>query len=374
MNVSVTEINYWWVKSRGKAMGLAGAAVSAMMQGVIPVIMMALMDTVGWRGTYIWLGLATLFVMAPLGGLFFRSKPEVYGMLPDGKVGLSGGDGSGNGSGDNIEMTRAIPDKDEKDDQFEEKKGLGDPQTPPDESDISTADSTISSTPLETNWSANEVFRSPAFWAFALPDFVIAGTGTAFWFHLRAAFGDMGVSNLVMQTIYPVMAIISVIGRLFSGWLIDKTSCQLVMIVGLILHSAGLAMVPLMGHNDGLAFIVSLLIGVSGSFTSNVRSTVFASLFGRTSLGKIQTVASSLTVLGSALGPFPFGVSRDVTGSWQAPFAMASAFPLLGALAVFCFGNRLRVCACCNGNGASVDDGSFRGSSRGNKRRHYAKI
>jgi len=99
MNVSVTEINYWWVRKRGRAMGAAGAAVSAMMQGVIPVIMMALMDAVGWRGTYVWLGFATLFIMVPLGGLFFRSKPEVYGLLPDGETSGSGGDGTGGGGG-----------------------------------------------------------------------------------------------------------------------------------------------------------------------------------------------------------------------------------------------------------------------------------
>ena len=86
MNVSVTEINYWWVRKRGRAMGLAGAIVSAMMQGVIPVIMIALMKAVGWQGTYVWLGIATLSIMTPFGGLFFRGKPEAYGLMPDADV------------------------------------------------------------------------------------------------------------------------------------------------------------------------------------------------------------------------------------------------------------------------------------------------
>merc|ERR1712096_595086 len=42
MNVSITEINYWWVERRGLMMGIAGGVVSATMLGVIPVIMMAL--------------------------------------------------------------------------------------------------------------------------------------------------------------------------------------------------------------------------------------------------------------------------------------------------------------------------------------------
>ena len=45
-----------------------------------------------------------------------------------------------------------------------------------------------------------------------------------------------------------------------------------------------------------------------------------------------------MTVLGSALGPFPFGVARDQTGSWALPFAVASVLPVFAALAVWCFG------------------------------------
>ena len=364
MNVSVTEINYWWVRKRGRAMGLAGAVVSAMMQGVIPVIMIALMKAVGWQGTYVWLGIATLTVMVPSGGLFFRGKPERYGLMPDGEIlkeaspGLGKLEDAGNENNvtDTIEKDFAVKVMDSQSGNvlnsghlLDHCDGSMDSGIDDHASDMIPKDTDIKPqvSVVEKNWMSKDVFKSPAFWAFALPDLVIAGTGTAFWFHLRAAFTDLGVSTFVLEYIYPTLAVVSVFGRLFSGWLIDRTSCKFVMVIGLILHSAGLAAVPLMGNNDGLAFMVALLVGCSGAFTSNVRSTVFASLFGRSALGKIQTVASSLTVLGSALGPFPFGVSRDVTGSWSTPFAVASIFPLLGAFVVFSFGNTFEAKGCC---------------------------
>ena len=52
-------------------------------------------------------------------------------------------------------------------------------------------------------------------------------------------------------------------------------------------------------------------------FVMNVASVVFANNFGRKYLGEIQGLADSLGVLGSALGPFPFGLVKNQTGSYN---------------------------------------------------------
>ncbi len=341
MNVSVYQINLWWIKRRGAMMGVAGAVVSSMMLGVIPVVMMALTGALGWRGTYVVLGVATLSVMTTLGGCFYRGKPEQYGMLPDAEAVPSLAAVSvematvemATGRGETIIRGGAVVsstmldnDDDEEDDDAGEKDSSPD-HTP-----------TRATTTLETNWQARDVFRCPTFWAFALSDMIVAATGTAFWFHLRSAFGEAGVGQVIINTIYPLLAVVSVAGRLLSGWFIDRAGCRRVMVVGLVLHAMGLALVPSMHESDGIAFAVALLVGVSGSFTANVRSVAYASLFGRKYLGQVQTVASSLTVLGSAVGPFPFGVARDNSGSWESPFVVGSLFPLVGAVAVAVWG------------------------------------
>merc|ERR1719491_1257972 len=89
--------------------------------------------------------------------------------------------------------------------------------------------------------------------------------------------------------------------------------------------------------SDLLTYIVAVLMGSSGSFCSNVRSTVYAEYYGRKNLGAVQSVASSLTVFGSAIGPFPFGIARDLTGSFALPFGVASVFPLVAAWIVLVF-------------------------------------
>ena len=43
-------------------------------------------ESIGWRQTYVILGAGTIAIMTPIGFLFYRSKPEDYGMLPDAEV------------------------------------------------------------------------------------------------------------------------------------------------------------------------------------------------------------------------------------------------------------------------------------------------
>ena len=318
MNVSICEINYWWIEKRGAVMGLAGAIVSSMMLGIIPIIMIGLITNTGWRSTYRVLGLATLFFMVPIGILFYRGKPEHYGVLPDAKYVAMGTNTPDEGVGavglELVEISKQA--------EKEDTRPLAAP---------------VHCDPVdETNWTARQVFRSPTFWIFVLSDLIIAGTATAFFFHLRGAFNESGVSDSMLQSIYPTLAVVSVAGRLFSGWLIDKIGQRHVMWMGLLMQSGGLALVSIM-KTDALAYIVALLIGASGSFCSNVRATVYAEMYGRKHLGSVQSVASSLTVFGSAIGPFPFGVARDTAGSFRSVFAMASLFPLTAAVVVFFF-------------------------------------
>lgn len=64
-------------------MGIAGAAVSAFLLGLTPIIMMNLIEGIGWRGCYRVLG-GTEVVGAAIAFIVWREGPEMYGVLPDG--------------------------------------------------------------------------------------------------------------------------------------------------------------------------------------------------------------------------------------------------------------------------------------------------
>jgi sugar phosphate permease len=299
-NSSVTQINYWFVANRGKAMGLAGAIVSAMMLGIIPLVMIRSIDEFGWRGTYRALGLICLVVLVPTVAFFFREMPEAYGLLPDG----------------------VYPNNDDNDDNNKKE-----------EAEVVTTTTTSNSSP---SWSSSSAIRSPAFICYAASDLVIACTGTAFFFHLRSVYADSGVSDATVSGVYPAMAVISIVGRLSSGFLIDRIGVRLVMAGSLMATAVSMILIPTM--TDQSALVIAFLLAFGTSAASNVRSCVHSSFFGRENLGRIQTVASSFTVLGSALGPFPFGLCRDVTGSFDLAFLLSAAVSIVAAILVMRFG------------------------------------
>lgn len=350
MNVSTTEINYWWVERRGLVNGISGSVQSATMLGIIPIIMMSLMSSVGWRQTYMILGMASLFVMAPLGLLFFRDKPEQYGLLPDAKVKWVVDTTDNDKSLSYIESAAGEVERGSNDDDILNNNTTEVLSSEDKEEDTAT----LLDKEEDVDWTTEEVYRSRAFYAFAISDLIINGTGTAFWFHLHSTFQESGASETTISTLYPILAVVSVISRLFSGWLIDVTSQRHVMSIGLFLHSMGLALVPVMmmiprtattSHSifdsrSLVAYAVALLVGSSASFCLNVRATIYAEYYGRKHLGAVQSMASSLTVFGSATGPFLFGIARDLTGSFALPFGVASIFPLVAALVVMAFGKR----------------------------------
>jgi len=135
----------------------------------------------------------------------------------------------------------------------------------------------------------------------------------------------------------PILAVVGIIGRLLSGYLLDKLSARVVQSAALLAAALGFFLVPSMASTT--AYMVPVLLGMSISTASNVRGCVHANMFGRENLGKIQTVASSVTVLGSALGPFPFGVVKDNAGNFDAAFIGSGFLCLVGVVAVLKWGH-----------------------------------
>ena len=184
---------------------------------------------------------------------------------------------------------------------------------------------------------AREAFKTGAFWSNALSLGLIAATATAFWFHLKGIMIDNNIDNTMMQSIYPVLAVSSVIGRLISGRMIDTYGKKgfLVLVYGLIMQAIAMLLVLSVQFSKYMLVLVCFVQALGSAFVMNVASVVFANNFGRKYLGEIQGLADSLGVLGSAIGPFPFGLVRDQTGSYNMAFFVGSFLPLITALWVY---------------------------------------
>ena len=57
--------------------------------GVAPLVLTSLINEIGWRMTYQWMGLAICVVLLPPLLSWFRNRPEELGMSPDGDAVLA---------------------------------------------------------------------------------------------------------------------------------------------------------------------------------------------------------------------------------------------------------------------------------------------
>jgi OFA family oxalate/formate antiporter-like MFS transporter len=79
--VNVT-LSKWFVINRGKAIAFAAMGVSFGGVALTPLATW-MIDTIGWREAWVWLGVITAVLMYPV-ALFMRRAPEDHGLNPDG--------------------------------------------------------------------------------------------------------------------------------------------------------------------------------------------------------------------------------------------------------------------------------------------------
>lgn len=317
MMVSKTTINYWWIELRGTMMGVAGAMVSLGMTGVFPIILNIGIENVGWRAVYVNLGFTSILFMAPFGYMFYRPQPENFGLLPDGK-----------------DPAVAVAHT------AKEKSGESEEAAPDD--DAAAASDGDNNNNSEVNWEAKDAFKTMRFWSNTTSVAVIAATATAFWFHLKSVMVDYSIDSGLVHVIYPILAVSGFIGRIWSGRLIDtfEENGYLVLVIGLLLQVVAMVLIPTMAIHEGFLVLICILQGFASSFVQNTSSVVFANFFGRAHLAEIQGRVDAFGVLGSAIGPFPFGFVRDLTGSFNSAFMVGAIFPLCCAILVYYEGRK----------------------------------
>jgi MFS family permease len=85
-----------------------------------------------------------------------------------------------------------------------------------------------------------------------------------------------------------------------------------------------------------MASLYGILLGTAGGLMGLVSSVIWADYYGREHLGSITGVTSMILIVGSALGPMPLGIARDMLGSYNLALNISAVFPfVLGVLSLF---------------------------------------
>lgn len=281
--VSMNVINQWWIARRGLVMGLSGVCVSLLGLGFFPTAVNFLIQTSGWRFTYVLLGVCLILFMTPIGYYFFRDKPEQFGMLPDGTV------------------------------QPSEEEGplLG---------------------VAEENWTLSEAIRTPAFWVLAGSAGSISMLTTGLIFHLVSIFGDQGLNADVAASVFIPLSVTMAVVNLGGGMLADRVSVRLLLIASLLAQALALYLAMQL-RSYYLVVAYGVMLGATSGFFRVIMSVVWANYFGRLHLGSIMGLAQTVSIAGSALGPMPLGIARDVLGNYELVLLWCAVIPLTFAVA-----------------------------------------
>lgn len=167
-----------------------------------------------------------------------------------------------------------------------------------------------------TGLSVAEALRDGALWRIGISNFVIMVLTIGLAIHQVPVLTEAGVSRTSAAWLSTLVGFASIAGKLVTGVLLDRFRANLVG--GLTLASTAFAFFLLIDgiHSPALIVFAMLVNGYSAGTKLHIASFLTARYAGMRNYGVIGGAMTSLTALGSALGPLVAGIVYDVTGGY----------------------------------------------------------
>ena len=284
--IVTTAVANWFVENRSKALSftMAGAGLG----GVLVPVIIWLIATTDWRTGLVVVAIGHLVIGIPV-SFVMKSRPEDYGMLPDG----------------------ALPEE------LDEQTVSG---------DATTRRTALSS---EVNMTTRQALSSRVFWQLAIA-MGVSGMVISASIHQIPAITSFGISRNIAGFAILGVSLFSVSGRLGSGFFGDRLDKRHVIAVSLFLQFVGTIVFAFSSELWHLAiFVVTWGVGFGASIP--VRFALIADLFGRQHYGSIMGTLMTTSAIFGVIAPVLVGWLFDIRGNYREPFALM-AFSVLIAI------------------------------------------
>jgi len=274
-------VSLWFDRRRGLALGLTmlGIGCGAM---VLPPFAQLLITHFGWRAAYAILGLAVLFVPVPTVAAFLKEKPEDLGLSPDGAT-LAGFAAPANA--DSLGLT------------------------------------------------ASEAWCGSAFWLMVCAFFFAGASVQGCVVHAAAMLSDRGVSLQAAALGSSLLGSAVMIGRVGTGYLLDRLSATRVAACFFVCVSAGMGLF-LLGGEPRLPLLGTFLIGLGLGAEIDIIPYLISRYFGLRSFAQIYSMVLATFILSGALGPLLMGWTFDFTRSYRPSLLVFLATTLSAAVLI----------------------------------------
>jgi MFS family permease len=278
MSTAATVAARWFEGRRGLVMGVIGGAMSAGQLIIVPLAVILTL-TLGWRQSFVWLGILLFVVAVPLTLLFIRNDPRERGVEAFG-AGLAAKPGG-------------MP------------------------------------VPPEGRTGIADAMHVPAFWLLAGSFFVCGYTSNGLVLtHLVPHAAEHGFTEMHAAQALGVMGAMNILGTVLSGWICDRFGRKgpLAFYYGV----RGLSLLFLLYvWNVPSLHIFAAIFGLNYISTVPPTTTLTANIFGRYSVGALSGWIFFAHQVGSALGAAVGGWIFSATGSYAWAFTSAALMAFL---------------------------------------------
>jgi MFS family permease len=276
----------WFEARRGLALGIVGAAMSASQLVIIPLATV-LMLTLGWRASFLGLGVVLLVFILPISAAFVRSDPEKSGLRPYGATGLQ----------------------------------------------RSAAE--IATLQRAGRVSVTDAARVPQFWLLMATYFVCGYTSMGMILtHFMPHALEHGFTPIQASTALGVMGAMNMVGTVGSGWICDSIGRRGPLATYYFVR--GLSLVFLLYvWNVPTLHLWAAIFGLNYISTIPPTTTLTANIFGRYSVGELMGWISFSHQVGAALGAALAGWVFEYTGSYSGAFVSAAILAFVASALVF---------------------------------------
>ncbi|MFC1905331.1 MFS transporter [Chloroflexota bacterium] len=299
MHATQVLINCWFVKKRGRALGIVATSMPIGLLLLSP-LSQYLVETWGWRQTMLFWAGVTFIVLLPMAFLI-RNRPEEKGYSPDGE---SYSDPSRTGS-------------------FIEPKVSNSGQK----------------SVIGIGSMMSEASRTGSFWLL-IGTQLICGIGCGFMTtHIVIFATDIGYPAMIGASFLSVQGGANLIGVLATGYLSDRTSRSRVLSLVHIIRGLSFIIIVIFCLSGGgslwLLYLAMALFGFGFYTTAPLSSGLVADLFGYQQMGTIIGVVLSCHMVGIALGAYAGGIAFEFTGSYFPVFLAQGVLEFLAAILAF---------------------------------------
>lgn len=258
-------LSHWFSRRRGLALGIA-LACYGIGGSIWSLMTQFLFDHIGWRASFTYLGGFILVIVMPVIVFFVRDTPQSKGFEVDG---VSNGDSK-------------------------QTNGTTEP----------------------TGMSLGQAMKKLQFWKIAFGFFFAAAAIQSVMLHLVPMLTGNGISPQAAASVQASLWLAMVIGRVTTGWLMDRMFAPYVAIIFLVFAVVGFVMLG-GGVIGGLAVVAAILVGLANGSEADVVPYITGRYYGLKHYTSIYGTFFSCFCLGAGFGPPMTAFLFEKTGGYH---------------------------------------------------------